>query len=810
MGPKTVLRALLVSLLLTLLGCGGGAQSSSPAPHPAPAAASLTSITVTPPSAQLPEGATQQFTATGQYSDGSTRDLSTSVTWVSSAPLVVGIAGSGMAWASQVGTAEVTASEGSVHGAASLIVSVAPLISISITPSTPSLPAGTSLQLKAVGLYQDGGTQDLTSAVSWVSSAPGVAQVSTSGLLAGEKMGTARVVASQGAVTGSVSVTVTPAALASLTVGPGTASIAKQTTQQFSAMGVFTDGSRRDVTSTVTWTSSSSSVASVQAGLATGLAPGTATITAVSGNISASAQLTVTNATAVSLALTPANPTLVVGLFQQFTVTATFSDGTTQNINGVATWASSAASIAATNTAGLVCGISPGSTVISAGFEQLSSSSMLAVNAPSLVSISITPASATIAATTEERFYVIGNYNDGSTQLLNGATWSSSDPGVASMNGNLATGQQPGTVTISASLNSFTASATLAVTSATLVSIAVTPVNTSIAPGTVEGFSAVGTFSDGTTQNITQSANWTSSNSAVAAMNGNNATALAAGTTAIGAAFDGIAGSSGLTVTAVSMTSLSISPTDPVIVPGLSQQFSAVAVFSDGSTHDVTTAVAWKTSQSTVANISGGGTATGLAPGTTTVSATYNGVTVSTGLTVSGASLMSLSVSPASTTIAPGLSQQFSAIGAYSDGTVQNVTSIAHWTSSDSSIASVSNSGNIGVATGIAEGWTRVSAVLDSLVAAAVLNVNSATLVSLTITPADPSLSLGANQQFAATGTFSDGSTQDMTQWVTWSTSNVQVCTINGSGLATTSGSGTATIRASFQSVAATTTLTVY
>ena len=63
------------------------------------AATTLVSITVSPSSLTAPVGGSQQFTATGHFSDGSTRDLTASVTWISSAPAVATISSSGLATA---------------------------------------------------------------------------------------------------------------------------------------------------------------------------------------------------------------------------------------------------------------------------------------------------------------------------------------------------------------------------------------------------------------------------------------------------------------------------------------------------------------------------------------------------------------------------------------------------------------------------------------------------------------------------------------------------------------------------------------
>jgi hypothetical protein len=263
-------------------------------------------------------------------------------------------------------------------------------------------------------------------------------------------------------------------------------------------------------------------------------------------------------------------------------------------------------------------------------------------------------------------------------------------------------------------------------------------------------------------------------------------------------------------VTQAKLASLTVAPVNPVLVVGATQQFTATGNFSDGSMQDMTSVVTWNSSSTATATVSSTGMATGQGGGTSTISATYGAASASTSLSVSTANLVSLSISPATDTIPPGINQQFSATGTYSDGTVLKVTIMARWTSSDATVATVGNAGNSGQVVGANTGWTRISAVLNSVIASAVVNVNNATLASLSISPANPALSLGTNQQMMATGTFSDGSTQDLTQWVSWSSSNNQVCVVNSSGYAISSGIGTATITASFGSVVTTTALTVY
>jgi hypothetical protein len=89
--------------------------------------------------------------------------------------------------------------------------------------------------------------------------------------------------------------------------------------------------------------------------------------------------------------------------------------------------------------------------------------------------------------------------------------------------------------------------------------------------------------------------------------------------------------------------------------------------------------------------------------------------------------------------------------------------------------------------------------------------VQVATLNSIAVTPVGPSILTGATQQFTATGTYSNGSTQNITSQVTWASSSTTVATINGSGLATGASAGSTTISAALSGtgVAGSTTLTV-
>jgi Protein of unknown function (DUF3443)/Bacterial Ig-like domain (group 2) len=177
----------------------------------------------------------------------------------------------------------------------------------------------------------------------------------------------------------------------------------------------------------------------------------------------------------------------------------------------------------------------------------------------------------------------------------------------------------------------------------TLVSLALSPINPSISQGIVQQFTATGTYSDNSTQDLTTSATWTSSVTSVASISNatganGRAASVAAGTTTITVAVGGVSASTTLTVTPATLLSLAVSPTNPSITLGSTQQFSATGTYSDNSTQNLTTSATWTSSVTSVASISNAtgtnGRATSIAAGTTTITAVAGGVSASTTLTV--------------------------------------------------------------------------------------------------------------------------------------------------------------------------------
>ena len=169
--------------------------------------------------------------------------------------------------------------------------------------------------------------------------------------------------------------------ITALTISPLSATLQPGATQQYSATATFGNNTQGDATSQVTWSSSSTNIATISStGLATaGSTFGTTTIKAQSGSVIAATGLRVSNKTITSITISPQNPTMTSGTSQQFTATATFSDGTTGDVTTSVTWTSSSTSVATISSSGFVSAITTGTTTITATSGGISGTTQLTV-----------------------------------------------------------------------------------------------------------------------------------------------------------------------------------------------------------------------------------------------------------------------------------------------------------------------------------------------------------------------------------------------------------------------------------------------
>jgi uncharacterized protein YjdB len=542
--------------------------------------------------------------------------------------------------------------------------------------------------------------------------------------------GVVTITAASGSKTASAALVVTGATtgLASIAVTPAAASQPVNTSQQYTATGTYQDGSTRDLTAIIAWASSTPAVAKVDSkGVVTGVAAGTSTISATLGTISGSTTVAVKAPTISSITVTPDGLTLGIGIGEQYTATAIYSDGSTQDLVSGVTWTSSDSSVASISASGLATTVAAGNATITATVGSASDTATLTVVAAQLLSIAVTPAPVSLAKGTTQQFAATGTFDDGSTQLLTSVNWSSSNSAVVSVDAvsGLATGVGTGSANVTAASGSVSGTAAVTVTGATLVSVAVTPANSTMPSGTTKPMTATGTFSDSSTQDLTLSALWSSSNPQAATINGQGVvTSIANGATSITALVGSVSGSTNLTVSPVKLVSLAISPANPRVQQHTTIQLSAVGTFSDGSTGTNLAGLTWTSSSPRNASMRGNGLVFGKKSGNSTITVSSGGVKGTTTLTVGSGTLSSVAITPANPTVLAGAKQQFTATGAYSDGTHQDITSNVHWSSSHAAVATIANAPSVsGLATTAGTGSTVIGANSGGITSSTTLTV---------------------------------------------------------------------------------------
>jgi len=432
----------------------------------------------------IPLGAIEEFTATGIYSDETSRDITSIVEWTSDSNDIVAVSNTqdskGQVQTLSTGSAVINAEYNDIKGSIEVFVSSASLVSISVSPTNPSIPAGKTLEFKATGLYSDNTVQDVTSQVLWSSSDPFVAHVSNNQGLKGLATSLAKGIAMIGATYEDLSdytlITVTSATLQSISIIPENHSISQGSKFQYKATGLYSDNTTQDITSQAIWSSTNDNIVILSnsandKGLAIAALAGSATIKAKFGSIQGQANITVTQAVLQSIKLFTDNPFLPLGTSSQISATGIYSDNSAQDITNQIIWESSNPNIAQVSNSqgrkGFVTALSKGSTTIKAVFDDFTKSIELTITDSMLVRIEITPENYVLTPGKTFQFKASGIYSDNTDQdITKLVVWSSSSKSIATISNafkskGIVTTVSKGATTIKASMSEIKGSATL-------------------------------------------------------------------------------------------------------------------------------------------------------------------------------------------------------------------------------------------------------------------------------------------------------------------------------------------------------------
>ncbi len=254
------------------------------------------------------------------------------------------------------------------------------------------------------------------------------------------------------------------------------------------------------------------------------------------------------------------------------------------------------------------------------------------------------------------------------------------------------------------------------------------------------------------------------------------------------------------------ITLIVVTPANQSLAVGQTQQYTAMATHHNGKITDITATATWKSSSTATATISTSGLATAVATGMTQITATQDQVTSQPASLTVTAALVSIAVTPNQASVKVGAQQQFTATGTYSDNSHQDITAQVMWNSQTTAVATITSPG--GLATGVVQGSSAITATLGAIVSPAVtLTVTSAggvSLVSVTVSPASPTIAVGQTVDFVATAHYSDSTTQ-VVATATWNTDTPATASIlSPSGVAIALAAGSTGITATFNGVTST------
>ncbi|MFN8574367.1 MAG: Ig-like domain-containing protein [Gemmatimonadaceae bacterium] len=278
--------------------------------------------------------------------------------------------------------------------------------------------------------------------------------------------------------------------------------------------------------------------------------------------------------------------------------------------------------------------------------------------APSIVTatpsrVAVVPSSSSVAiGGTQQLVATLYDQND---NVLSGysMSWSTSDQSVATVSSaGLATGVAAGAVTITASAAGVSGSGSLTVTARTVTRVQLAPGTATVSVGATTTLTATAYDAQNTVVAGRQ-ATFSSSNTSVATVNGAGVvTGVAAGSATITGTIDGVNGTSTITVQAPgsgAVQSVAVVPSPVSVILGNTSTLAAVAKDAQGNTIAGKSAT-WSSATTAVATVSASGVVTGVALGTSVISATVDGVVgTSTVTVVSLPGGNSISVDPAQT-----------------------------------------------------------------------------------------------------------------------------------------------------------------
>src|SRR5213078_1107518 len=214
--------------------------------------------------------------------------------------------------------------------------------------------------------------------------------------------------------------------------------------------------------------------------------------------------------------------------------------------------------------------------------------------------------------------------------------------------------------------------------------------------------------------------------------------------------------------------------------------------------------VTWSSSNTSVATVSSSGLVSGVTPGSATITATREGKSRTSAISVTNVPVATVDVTPPSASVQAGQTVQLTATPRDAGGNPLSGRTVT-WSSSNTAVATVSNSGLV---SGVTPGSITISATSEGKSGTSAVTVTNVPVATVDVTP--PSASVQAGQTVQLTATPKDANGAPLSgRTVTWSSSNTSVAAVSNSGLVSGVTPGSATVTATSEGKSGTSTITV-
>ncbi|MZQ82561.1 hypothetical protein GQF01_10610 [Paenibacillus sp. 5J-6] len=723
----------------------------------------------------LQVGDTANLTATAIFVSGSTENATVKTDWNSGTTEVASVY-AGVVTAKKEGKAVITAT---YMGKTEIVnVTVSKKVkSLTTDKRSLELRLNATEQLLITAYYDDGTSENVTSKADYTVDTSSIVTV-TNGLVKGQNPGSATVTVKY--MNQSLTLPVDVEVVRRIDAESSNVSLLLNGTADIKIMATYPNGDIADVSEKVVWATDKAKVADAIKGKVTGYSVGTANLTATYGTKSTT--ITVDVDSTLKLELDKQNLLLKKDATGVLKLTATYADGKTEDITDRAEWATSDENIVQVSK-GKLSAIAIGEAKIYAKYGDKAVVANVDVEVPRRLVVDTELVS---LQTGQEQLLVLhATYADGTSAVVTeSAEWSVDDENVAFVTKGKVTTYKAGVATITAKYGGKTTTTKVEVDIPTIIKPSKKAVNLQI--GGSEKITLMASFKDGREVDVTNKAEWTTSNKDIAEARGGEIFGLATGAATITVKYG--TRTAVIQVSVGVLKSLKVSQEKLTMKKGDSVTLTAEALYTDETKKDVTSDVIWTSSNVKAATVDGG-VVKAIASGETTLTAQLDNKTVTIPVQVDMASDLTANV--ANLVFDLNETRTIVLTATDSSGAPRTVTNDAEWKTSNSAIVLVSK----GVVTPVTRGKATITATYGGKSIS--IPVEIGVVAGLVADKTFIVTKRGDQVQIKLTATLSNGTTKDVTETATWKVNSYKLGTVTN-GLFTPTASGKTTITGSF------------